>query len=319
VARLNQTFNLIADTTFAPRPNLKVRAGPSGLHLFYRRTGLNVLCDEIRVPPTLWAVAPRQISIALTNACDLACSYCYAPKHRAALDVVPLASWLRELDASGCLAVGFGGGEPTLHRHFIELCQYVAQHTALAVTFTTHAHRIDEALADRLRESVHFVRVSMDGVGANYELLRGRSFATLRTRFKIIQTFARFGINFVVNAATIRDLDTAIRMATDVGASEFLLLPEQPVHGQGGIDPVTLRNLHEWVSKYRGEVPLTISEAGSEGMPIVPASADGTGLRAYAHIDADSILRRSSYSSRGVRIGPGGVIGALHLLRAQEE
>jgi len=159
----------------------------------------------------------------------------------------------------------------------------------------------------------------MDGVGATYEMLRGRSFATLRTRFRIVQTFARFGINFVVNAATIRDLDSATRLAADVDASEFLLLPEQPVHGHGGIDTVTLRMLHEWVSKYRGKVPLSISEAGSDGMPIVPASADGTGLRAYAHIDADGFLRRSSYSGRGVRIGARGVIGALHLLRAQEE
>jgi|HubBroStandDraft_2_1064218.scaffolds.fasta_scaffold135952_1 MoaA/NifB/PqqE/SkfB family radical SAM enzyme len=145
---------------------------PSGLHLFCRRTGLNVLCDEIRVPPTLWASAPQQISVALTNACDLACSYCYAPKNRAELDIATLVIWLHELDANGCLAVGFGGGEPVLHRHFVELCQHVAKETALAVTFTTHAQRVDEALADRIRGNVHFVRVSMDGVGATYEMLR---------------------------------------------------------------------------------------------------------------------------------------------------
>jgi len=60
------------------------------------------------------------------------------------------------------------GFTPTLS----ELCQHVAKETALAVTFTTHAQRVDEALADRIRGNVHFVRVSMDGVGATYEMLR---------------------------------------------------------------------------------------------------------------------------------------------------
>lgn len=68
------------------RSRMKMRAGPSGLHFFDRRTGWNVLVDEVRIPPSQWAGAPRQISVALTNACDLSCSYCYAPKTAATLD-----------------------------------------------------------------------------------------------------------------------------------------------------------------------------------------------------------------------------------------
>lgn len=52
---------------------LKVRPGPSGLHIFDRETGLNILLDEVRVPLEGWAAAPRQVSVALTNACDLSC------------------------------------------------------------------------------------------------------------------------------------------------------------------------------------------------------------------------------------------------------
>jgi len=109
------------------RTQLKIRAGPAGIHMFDRTTGLNVLLDEIRAPPALWAAAPRQTAVALTNACDLACPYCYAPKSPATLDFSRVASWLDELDANGGLSVGFGGGEPTLYRRFPELCQYAAQ------------------------------------------------------------------------------------------------------------------------------------------------------------------------------------------------
>lgn len=158
------------------RDRRKVRVGPSGVHLFDRETGLNVLLDEIQAPPDSWATAPRQVSVALTNACDLACPHCYAPKNPAALDFRRLTGWLNELDANGCLGVGFGGGEPTLYRRFPELCRYAARNTGLAVTFTTHAHHLTDALVAGLAGSIHFVRVSMDGVGPTYEALRGRPF-----------------------------------------------------------------------------------------------------------------------------------------------
>lgn len=168
----------------------KLRAGSFGLHLFDRKTGWNVLLDEVHVPAAQWARAPGQVSIALTNACDLSCAYCYAPKALGSLDSDQLAGWLRELDDNGCLGVGFGGGEPTLHRNFIKICQQTAKHTGLAVTFTTHAHRITPEYANQLIGSVHFIRVSMDGIGATYEGLRGRPFAALLSRLKIVRDIA---------------------------------------------------------------------------------------------------------------------------------
>ena len=87
---------------------MKLRTGPDGIYAFDRRTGLNILFDEIKVPMDAWASAPRQVSIALTNACDLACPYCYAPKFRAALDFESIGQWLVELDTNGCVGIGFG-------------------------------------------------------------------------------------------------------------------------------------------------------------------------------------------------------------------
>src|SRR5271154_6506955 len=92
------------------RARARIRPGPDGLHFFWRETGLNILLDEVRVPARLWSNAPRHISVALTNACDLSCDFCYAPKLSASLDVERVFAWLLELDANGCLGVGFGGG-----------------------------------------------------------------------------------------------------------------------------------------------------------------------------------------------------------------
>ncbi|MEM7201822.1 MAG: radical SAM protein [Planctomycetota bacterium] len=274
-----------------------------------------MLLDEVRVRSHLWAAAPRQVSVALTNACDLACPFCYAPKHPAVLDVETVAAWLDELDAAGCLGVGFGGGEPTLHPRFAWICRYAAERTGLAVTFTTHAHRIDEELVDSLRCAVHFVRVSMDGVGHTYSSSRGRPFGEFRSRLETVRKLATFGINFVVNSSTLADLDAAISFARDVGAAEFLLLPERSVAGRGGIDASSAQALRQWVGQYRGTLPLSVSEGDADGMPTCsPLEAEG-GLRAYVHIDASGALKQASFVREGVRIGADGVMRALARLQ----
>lgn len=298
---------------------MKIRVSPSGVHLFDRKTGLNILLDEVQPLPDLWSTAPRQVSIALTNACDLSCPYCYAPKSPARLPVEQVVHWLDELDTNGCLGIGFGGGEPTLHRSLVDLCRYATMKTGLAVTLTTHAHWLDDRLLNALKGNVHFMRVSMDGVGTTYESLRGRSFAALRLRLEALRAIVPFGINYVVNARTLPDLDAAMIVATQVGAAEFLLLPEQPVHGNGGIDHHTTQALHRWVSTYRGAVPLAVSEAGAEGLPICNPLVKESGLRAYAHIDAAGILKRSSYDSEGIAIGTGSLLQALQRLNTSRE
>lgn len=225
----------------------KMRLGPDGIHLFSRDSGANLLIGEIVPPRSMWAAGPRQVSIALTNSCDLSCPFCSAPKTHASLSYDSVISWIDELDANGTIGVGFGGGEPTLYRRFAELCVYASKHTGLAVTCTTHGHHLTPTLLARLSGNVHFVRVSMDGVGQTYERLRGRSFDVLVQRLAALKEVTPFGINYVVNSSTLPDIDSAVELAEKAGASEFLLLPEQAVNGRGGIADLTFSTLREWV------------------------------------------------------------------------
>ena len=297
----------------------KQRCSPAGLHLFERDSGLNILVDEFPVSSSQWSRAPRQVSIALTNRCDLACEHCYAPKSRDDLCYDAVTLWLRELDVNGTLGVGFGGGEPTLYRRFAELCQYAARETQLSVTFTTHGHHIDEALADMLCGSVHFIRVSMDGVGDTYMSIRRRPFCDLLDRLKLVQTISRFGINIVVNERTFPELDEVATVAVDSGACELLLLPEIAVRGVGGISDSTMQELRRWVDGYRGPLKLSINEAYADGFPICDPLVEERGLRAYAHIDAAGVLKPSSYDEAGVLVEEGGVMEALNQLEINRQ
>jgi len=301
----------------APIP-LKIRFSAAGVLFFNRYTGMNVLVDEMSPSSNMWSAAPRQVSIALTNACDLNCPHCYAPKYSAILDFEHLTNWLAELDTNGCIGVGFGGGEPTLYPRLAELCSYTANKTGMAVTMTTHAHHLNEQLLNELAGNLHFVRVSMDGVGDTYESIRGRFFDILVRHIAMLSDIAPFGINFVVNSKTIGDLNTAISLAADLGAAEFLLLPEQPVGRAKGIDDDTFYALQDWVNKYHGKVPLTVSEGHTDGLPTCNPFSAETGLTGFAHIDALGVLKRTSYAPNGIQITKTGVIAALDELRKTE-
>lgn len=294
---------------------MKNRIGPSGVHLFDRRSGLNILLDELRPEEAVWSKSPRQVSVALTNVCDLHCSYCYAPKHKASLDPDEVLSWLKELDDEGCLGVGFGGGEPTLHPDFVEICKQAAGETQLAVTFTTHGHRLTPQLVARLKGSIHFARISVDGVGRTYEEQRGKPFSGLLRGIDAIASLAPFGLNVVVNEHTVTELDAISELAQGVGASELLLLPQQATASVPRINETVELALRDWVSRYKGKIRLAVSEAGAAGLPTCDPLPDERGLLAYAHVDASGVLRTSSYSAVGTKIGDAGVLSALKRLR----
>lgn len=299
------------------RPAAKMRRSRHGAHYFERTTGLNVLIDEVEFSPEQWHRAPRYVSIALTNACELRCPFCYAPKRAARLRGSDVVRWAHELDEAGSLGLGFGGGEPTAHPELAEVCRAIAEETSLAVSMTTHGHRFDAALADRLRGAVHFIRVSVDGLGVTYEEIRNRPFEALERKLDIVAGVAPFGINCVVTEQTIGELDACLAWAERVGAEELLLLIEQPVGSRPGLPAEAHDRLVTWVAQARPPIRLAVGAMGAvEEMGLADPFGAEPPLEAHAHVDAGARLRSNAYAELSVEI-TGSIFEALHEL--QEE
>jgi sulfatase maturation enzyme AslB (radical SAM superfamily) len=294
----------------------KIRFSRTGAHWFDRRTGLNILLDEVEVPRERWSIVPRYVSIALTNACELRCPYCYAPKVPGRLQADEVLQWAIELDQAGTLGVGFGGGEPTAHPDFLQICIDTAERTQMAVTFTTHAHRFSPEMVIALKGYVHFIRVSMDGLGGTYERLRGRTFGQFHRQVELVSATAPFGFNVVVNDETVDELDAIARYAEEMGAAELLLLPEQSVGAGSGISQQAMASLTAWIARPRTSMRLAISMAGAtDDMPLAEPFPDERALEAHAHIDAQGLLKTDAYAAKGVAID-GSIVDALDDLRA---
>ena len=289
----------------------KVRLGPDGVHIFDRNTGTNILLDEVTPIRSKWTQSPRQVSIALINSCDLECTHCYAPKLPARLNTELVKQWLVELDKVGCFGIGFGGGEPTLHPDILELCHFGMTETNLAITMTTHGHRLSGSVIETLKESVSFLRISMDGKYNTYEKIRGRSFSSLLRTLELINGMIPFGVNYVVNESTIAELPIAIKLAEKYQASEFLLLPEVAFGRGKAVEKRTLKQLSDWLKTYSGDVQLSISSSHAELAHTQAPLPNEIEELAYAHIDANGILKRCSFDTFGEVIGREGVMHAF--------
>ncbi|WP_028002882.1 radical SAM protein [Sinorhizobium arboris] len=300
---------------------MKTRYGYAGIHGFDRQTGLNILLDEVHVDPSQWSLAPRYMSFALTNACELACPYCYASKIPARQRFEDILRWAKDLDAAGCFGVGFGGGEPTLYPRFAELCRDVALETNLAVTMTTHGHRFSDELSDKLSGHVNFIRLSMDGVGETYERLRGRSFPSFLEKLALVRSTARFGVNFVVNDETIEDLPEAAALVFGEGAEEFLLLPQTGTDGKLAMAPETLRRLKNWVSDNYERCRLATSAHGGEEIdaPMLMTSKPEYQTYDFMHVDATGTLKISAFAGEGISLTVGtSIVAAIQETRSKQ-
>jgi hypothetical protein len=131
---------------------------------FARRSGLTALCDG---PETehLRTRAPRVVQVAITNACNLAGTFC-------SRDTAERSAWtadcafrlLRDLDRAGTLEVAFGGGEPLVFKGFVDLVRRLDEETRLAVS-------LHEPLA---------VEITVQARGSNYEPVLATADAELR-------------------------------------------------------------------------------------------------------------------------------------------
>ena len=181
--------------------------------LFDRDTGTNMLIDTERTRD-LRRAAPRMLQVALTNACDKSCGFCYRPleaKNKWSFD--DLVELARVCDRWGVLEIAFGGGEPTLFPRFPELLRTIWTETGMCPSFTTHGKRLTPEMLGAMRGHYGQLQVSVydeDDTGAIVDLL--------------VAERARFGLNYLVTPARVRSIEADVMMWVARGVSDILFL-----------------------------------------------------------------------------------------------
>ncbi|MGY2126384.1 radical SAM protein [Nocardia gipuzkoensis] len=110
----------------------------------------------LETPPLLW--------LELTRKCDLSCPHCYINAGNSRPDEMNTRRWLALLDEiadMGVWAVAFTGGEPTLHKDFVEIVRH-ARNRKILVGIATHGMFLTDELLDSLPKEGVIISVSID-------------------------------------------------------------------------------------------------------------------------------------------------------------
>ncbi|ACU38380.1 radical SAM protein [Actinosynnema mirum] len=140
---------------------------------------------NVEVDATYATPLPREVSLQLTYKCNLRCNHCYQwndqgffhdfskVKQRTELDLDIVDDVLRTTDDTRA-KVFLWGGEPLMHSRFGEIAKLLAR-TPRTVNLCTNALLIKRNLEHLLTIGPGLnVLVSLDGLGADHEALRGK-------------------------------------------------------------------------------------------------------------------------------------------------
>jgi radical SAM protein with 4Fe4S-binding SPASM domain len=119
---------------------------------------------------------PADVSISITGRCQLRCHHCFnrsGPENRHELPLPVIERFLDEVVGWGVTALRLSGGEPTHHRQFREVVE-ACRRRGLAIAMNSHGVYPERLLAYlRSAPIAHFL-ISVDGMEANNDAIRGR-------------------------------------------------------------------------------------------------------------------------------------------------
>jgi MoaA/NifB/PqqE/SkfB family radical SAM enzyme len=175
-----------------------------------------------------------------------------------------LSSFIREARNPQCHSkilgedVAFSGGEPTLYEGLADLCGRIWSESDLGISITTHGHHLNEELISALSGTVSIIRFSIDAPEPLYSKIRSRSPSRLQDNTNKTHDHIPVGINTVVNKDTLPLLDDLAAIVANLGAINWLLVPET-VGGQFSMDNAQWTRLDEWIALNYQQIPLRVA------------------------------------------------------------
>jgi MoaA/NifB/PqqE/SkfB family radical SAM enzyme len=217
------------------------------LLLFDRFTGTNILLEGNEFSGCT-RQAPRTLLIAITNACNLTCSFCYRDlSSRSQWDAESLLSFLKEVDKWGVLEVALGGGEPLVFPKFTWLIEKVFAETGLCLNFTTNGTRLTD---DFLRD--------ISGLYGQIKLSIYSDNHPVKTIELLRKHDARFGVNWLITEADFPYIEERFQEIYEAGARDILILRYKGADQLYRVGERFLKQLKEFICNTYAEYGNTL-------------------------------------------------------------
>jgi len=191
---------------------------------------------------------PTTVEIDLTNRCNHRCSFCFYAEHigveadKPSLKTELIKKRIKEAKELGTRSIGFtGGGEPTLHKDYLELIEFV-HGIGLAVGTITNGSAITKQNAERYVKNLEWIRVSMAGGDReSYAKVQGvdqfelimKNIEILSNKKEEMKSSLNIGIRTLVTPDNISTLEGFANRIKDLNIGYYQLAPDQYTDDKG--------------------------------------------------------------------------------------
>jgi MoaA/NifB/PqqE/SkfB family radical SAM enzyme len=172
----------------------------------------------------------RIVQVHPTRRCNLRCLHCYSssgPEVKETLDIGLLKDFLGDAAAQGYTVAGFSGGEPLLYKPLREALEHARGH-GLITTVTSNGMLLDERRLAMLEGAADLLAISLDGVPASHDRMRGdeRAFSTMVSRLDgVRRSGIPFGFIFTLTQYNLHELEWVAGFALEQGAALLQIHP----------------------------------------------------------------------------------------------
>ena len=222
---------------------------------------------------------PFVVGWELTLACNLRCRHCASSAGVARDNELTLEEALAICDQFPALAVqevNFTGGEPFRRRDWWHIAAYLAEKNITTRIVTNGLPLTPSNLAKMQDVGIATVGVSLDGLEATHDYIRGHPGIWRRVMSGIKRTLKagiKVGVITAVNPRNLRELPAILSMLKSVGVSHWQLQPNLP---QGRSGESSDLHLSEQDFVQLGVFFRDVQSAAREdGFTIVPADSLG--------------------------------------------
>jgi Fe-coproporphyrin III synthase len=170
------------------------------------------------------------VQIHPTRRCNLRCLHCYSssgPEERGELPAALLIDALTAAAAEGYTTASVSGGEPLLYKPLRQVLEG-AREAGLATTVTSNGMLLDERRLATLAGCVDLLAISLDGVPASHDRMRGNphAFSKMASHLEgLRRSGIPFGFIFTLTLHNLHELEWAAGFALDQGASLLQIHP----------------------------------------------------------------------------------------------
>lgn len=207
---------------------------------------------------------PFQLSIEVTNQCQLKCKHCYnksAQKREDELCAEELIDILKQYKELGGTSVMLTGGELFIKNDILKILDYVGENF-FRISILSNAYTISRDIMDRLykfKDKIS-IQVSLDGMHENHDYVRGIQNA-FNVTFSNIEKMVSFGIDVSIGSTitenNVDDLYELTRKVKSIGCSSIsvgIISPIGRAKKSGGSSFEIIKNLNQIVNDVREEL-----------------------------------------------------------------